>query len=80
MDQKMETYLFQLEKKHSLTGLLKQIFRVLIQEELNLNAGTTLGTHKALMNFKKKSPIRQAYEEFQKDRTGKVPWRSPKES
>lgn len=80
MDQKMKTYLFQLEKKHSLTGLQKQIFRVLIQQELNLSAGTTLGTHKALMNFKKKSSIRQAYEEFQKDRIGKVPWRSPQKS
>jgi len=80
MDENVKKYLLELEKKHSLKGLEKGLFRVLIQQELNLATGTTLGTHKALKNFKKRSPIRRAYEEFYKDRTEEVLWKPPQKS
>ena len=67
-------------KKHSLNGVEKQILWALVQPEINIPGGTTLGTHKALKNFKKRSSIRRAYEEFYRAKMGQVPLRSSNKS
>ena len=68
-------------KKFSLNGVEIELFMDLIKQEINMPANqTNRGIHNALMNFKKDSPVRRAYNEFQKYRTGSVPWRSLKES
>ena len=76
MENKTKKLISQLKKKFSLSGIETQLFQVLIQQEINLPGGTTLGTHKALMNFEKESPVRRAYEEFHQKNTGRVPWRA----
>jgi len=68
-------------KKFSLNGVEIELFMDLIKQEINMPANqTNRGINNALMNFKKRSPVRRAYNAFQKARTGKVSWRSPKES
>ena len=70
----------EIAKDYKLSGIETGFLMVLIQQEINMSAGTTLGTHKALMNFKKRSKVRKAYNQFQRVRFGRVPWRSPEES
>ena len=71
----------EIAKNLSLNGVETELFMDLIQQEINMPANqTNLGINNVLMNFKKDSPVRRAYNEFQKYRTGSVPWRSLKES
>lgn len=80
MGEALKVLYHKLGKKHSLNGVEKQIFWALVQSEICVPTGTTLGTHIALKNFKKRSSIRRAYEEFHRTKRGQVPWRSPDES
>jgi len=80
IDKALKTLYHKLGREYSLNGIEKQILWVLIQSEINIPGGIALGTHNALMNFKKRSSIRRAYEEFHKNRIGRVSWRSPQES
>ena len=68
MDEKENKLLRQIEKEYSLNGPETGILRILVQSEINITGRMSFGTHKALKNFEKRSPVLRAYKEFHRRR------------